>query len=302
LISKQACKLYILLMLFFAIFLPNSKVYSQETEIKGTLRIPDSTNIQMLTTIDGTTVVGRIVEIGEDEIQFEGDIGKITIPVAKIKEIKEVPVSSIIKGVYWFPNPNETRLFFAPTARPLKGGEGYFADYYLFFPMVAYGLTDNIAIAGGTSFFWWLGIQNNLFYFMPKVGAQIRDNLALSVGALVIKLPSFGEESGPLVGICYGVGTVGGPNSNLTGGVGFGYVDWEFDSSPMLMLGGQHRVSRTISLVSENWMFPGVSQPLISYGLRFFGAKLSVDLGFLNTFGEGMIFPGMPYVGFVVKF
>ncbi|UCG92906.1 MAG: hypothetical protein JSV97_04160 [candidate division WOR-3 bacterium] len=119
--------LTVVLGLFLAcIFLPTGRAYAQEgTGIKGVLRIPDASHVQILTTIDGTTLMGRIVEIRQTEIQFEADVGTLIIPITKIKEIKEVPLSSIKKGVYWFPNPNHTRLFFAPTARPLKRGEGY---------------------------------------------------------------------------------------------------------------------------------------------------------------------------------
>jgi hypothetical protein len=41
----------------------------------------------------------------------------------------------------------------------------------------------------------------------------------------------------------------------------------------------------------------------MSYGVRFFGKKLSVDLGFLNNrdLAEALII-GIPYVDFVVKF
>ncbi len=288
---------------FMSNFFPTSRASAQEQSgLEGTLKIPDSSHMQILTTLDGTTLYGRIIEVGQSEIKFETNIGIIPIQLAKIKEIKEIPISSIKKGVYWFPNPNDTRLLFAPTARCLKGGEGYFADYYLFFPMVAFGITDNITIAGGASIFPWVGIENNLFYFMPKVGCNLGDKFSLAVGALLVKLPSFDDEINPTVGICYGVGTVGGPNSNLTAGVGFGYVDWEFEKTPMFMFGGQHRVSRRISLVSENWMMPGVDQPGIAYGLRFFGEKVSVDLGFLNTIGDNMIFPGIPYIDFVIKF
>ena len=31
----------------------------------------------------------------------------------------------------------------------LKKGEGYFSDYELFFPGIAYGVTDNVTIGGG---------------------------------------------------------------------------------------------------------------------------------------------------------
>lgn len=286
-----------------SILCPTGKTYAQgSNRIKGTIRIPDPANVQIITTIDGSTIVGRITKIEDEKIQFETDLGLISIEIFKIEKIKEVPISQFVGGTYWFPNPNDTRLFFAPTARCLKGGEGYFADYYLFFPMLAYGITDNITIAGGASIFPWIGIEHNIFYLMPKVGFDFGEKLNLAVGALIVKPPSFDDETEPFIGICYGVGTVGSANSNLTGGIGFGFVDWEFEDSPFLMLGAQHRVSRRMSLVTENWMSPGFDQPLVSLGFRFFGEKLSADLGFLNTIGDDMMFPGIPYIDFVIKF
>jgi hypothetical protein len=293
----------IICLCLYNIVSPFAGVYAQgSNKIKGTIRIPDSDNVQIIETIDGSTIMGRITVIEDDKIQFETDIGIIAVETFKIKEIKEVPISQFIGGSYWFPNPNDTRLLFAPTARCLKGGEGYFADYYLFFPMIAYGITDNITIAGGVSIFPWIGIENNLFYLMPKLGFAIGEKFNIAAGALLVKAPSFDDDSSPTVGICYGVATAGSANSNLTAGIGFGYVDWEFEDTPMLMLGGQHRVSRRLSLVTENWMSPGMDQPLVSLGLRFFGEKLSVDLGMVNTIGEDMIFPGIPYIDFVLKF
>jgi len=43
-------------------------------------------------------------------------------------------------------------------------------------------------------------------------------------------------------------------------------------------------------------------QGVISYGLRFFSEKLSTDLAFWNAPGSQMVFPGIPYVAFTVKF
>ncbi|MSR02980.1 MAG: aminotransferase class III-fold pyridoxal phosphate-dependent enzyme [Gemmatimonadetes bacterium] len=39
----------------------------------------------------------------------------------------------------------------------------------------------------------------------------------------------------------------------------------------------------------------------LSYGLRIFGEKMSVSLGLLNT-TDGGVFPGVPYVDFVIRF
>ena len=301
--SKSIIIPIMIILCIFCIMPQRQRAFAQDSnKIKGTLRIPDTGFVQIIKTIDGSTLMGRIIDIEDDKIQFETDLGIITIEMFKIEEIKEVPISHFVGGSYWFPNPNETRLFFAPTARCLKGGEGYFADYYLFFPMLAYGITDNITIAGGASIFPWIGIEHNIFYIMPKIGFSISTNFNLATGALIVKPPEFDDETEPVVGICYGVGTFGSANSNLTLGMGFGYVDWEFDDTPLVMFGGQHRISRRLSLVTENWLSPGFDQPLVSLGFRFFGEKLSVDLGFINTIGDDMLVPGIPYIDFVMKF
>jgi len=290
----------ILVLGLVIISLSTGRSYAQVE--KDNLRIPDPSHVQILTMRDGSTLIGRIVKIEEGEIQFETELGKMKIPLVKIKEIKEIPASLMKDGKYWFPNPNATRLYFAPTARMLKQSKGYFADYYLFFPMVAYGITNNITIGGGVSLFPWIGIDNQILYFTPKVGLILESNFALSTGALVIKLPSIGDEDLPFVGILYGVGTYGSLDGSITVGLGYGFVDTDFADKPMVVLGGERRFSRRSAFVTENWIFPGVDQPLISYGIRFFGEKLSVDLALFNTIPEGFLFPGIPYIDFVFNF
>ncbi|HEX9971959.1 MAG TPA: hypothetical protein VGD14_07815 [bacterium] len=279
-------------------------------DVQENLKIPDSEHFQIITTHDKSTMIGRILEIREKEIRFKAEFGEITIPIDKITSIEIVPASSIKEGVYWFPNPNATRLFFAPTARMLNKGDGYFADYYLFFPAFAYGITNNITIGGGMSLIPGIDIDKQIFYFTPKVGLSATKNFNLGIGALIIKIPDFdGDEEeneddikSPLVGLLYGVGTYGNPNSSLTVGLGYGFVDDEVADKPMIMIGGEHRISRRLALVTENWILPGVDNPMVSYGVRFFGEKMSFDLALLNTMGKDAVFPGIPYVDFVFNF
>ncbi|UCG30708.1 MAG: hypothetical protein JSV53_02185 [candidate division WOR-3 bacterium] len=270
----------------------------ETSHIKGTLRVPDSLHVQMIKTTDGSTFIGRITEIKDNVVVFQSDIGEIEIATLKIKEIIEIPAAYIKKGAYWFPNPNDTRLFFAPTARNLKAGSGYFADYMVFFPMVAVGVTDNITIAGGMSLMPGLAIPDQLFYFTPKVGFNM-NNTSLAAGIMMVGLPG---EAEPMVGILYGVGTLGNADNNITGGLGYGFVDWDFADKPFLMLGGQYRMTKRVSLVSENWLLPGLEEPLISGGVRFFGETLSVDLAMLMLVGADIAWPLIPYINFVVKF
>ncbi len=312
-------KRFLLIILFgfslTIISLSSERIYAKEkTNILNNLKIPDSNHIQILTTIDGAANLGRIIEIGTNEIQFQTELGKLTIPLSKIKEIKEVLTDSIRKGEYWYANPNTTRLYFSPTGRMLRKGEGYFADYYLFFPAITYGITDNITIGGGMSLFPGAKIDEQVFYLTPKVGLKTVKNLNLAIGALLIKLPKLSNDENSAtdgsetvdnpygMGILYGVGTYGTADASFTLGLGYGFVDSDFAEKPMLVIGGEKRLTQRIALVSENWIFPEMENPLVSYGIRFFGEKLSVDLALINPLSKDAIFPGFPYVDFVFNF
>ena len=107
------------------------------------LSLPGPDEVQILVLEGGSELVGRIEEIGAEEVRFRSGELEVTVPIAEIRELRVAPASSIHGGEYWFPNPNQSRLFFAPTARPLPKGGGYVADHLFFFPSVTYGVTDN---------------------------------------------------------------------------------------------------------------------------------------------------------------
>ena len=286
-------------------FVAGLTLQAQEAARTGLqLVIPDSTHLQVLELRSGERLVGRIVEIREQEIDFQAGLGKVTVEIARIKTIRTLPASAMKNGDFWFPNPNNTRLYLSPTARMLKQGEGYFQNIWLFFNGVAVGITDNITIGGGMSVFPTDDfLSDNIFYLTPKIGVHAGSNVDLAVGALYIFLPfddGFDDGSNS-AGILYGVATLGDDNHNLTGGLGYGFANGELADSPVMMLGGEYRLGKRISFVSENWIIPDGEAALISYGLRIFGEKLSVDLSFLNASSDP-IFPGAPYVDFVVNF
>jgi hypothetical protein len=275
------------------------RTYGGETlDLTKRLKIPMPGLVQILTTKDGSTIIGRIVEVGDTEVRFETKMGKLTIPIQTIKRIKDVPESSIREGQYWYPNPNATRLYFGPTARMLKKGEGYFADYELFFPALTVGVTDRITIGGGMSIFPGVSPNKQLFYLTPKVGLKSYNNLQFAAGALVIKVP---DES-RLVGILYSLGTFGTPDGSVSVGLGYGFFGSHAADKPMVMVGGEKRLTRRVAVVSENWIIPGADHPVVAYGIRLMGEGLSFDIAFLNTLGHDAIFPGIPYVDLAFKF
>jgi hypothetical protein len=270
------------------------------------IEIPDTSHVQILKLVDGSELLGRTIEIGEDDILFRSELGDSRIKKASIRQITTIRRESAKPGGYWFPNPNVTRLYFAPTGRMMKKGEWYFSDYYLFFPAVTGAFSNRISVGAGMSLFPGLNLEDQLFYLTPEIGLYLSERLNFAVGAIVAGAPGveIDDDDIPTFGAAYGVGSYGPPDAFITGGLAFAFAEDEFADSPAFLIGGQGRLTRHISFVSENWKFPETDFALISYGLRFFGSRMSFDMGFFNVVGgdENPIFPGVPWVDFVYNF
>ena len=283
------------LMMVLGAALSSSSVQAQTgPTIRDQARVVDSTRIQVLTMRDGSSLVGRIVGVRGDSVDFQTGIGRVTLAINDIRSISEHEAGRLHNGAYWFPNPNSTRLFFAPTGQMLKKGDGYFADYELFFPGFAYGVTDNISIGGGVSIFP-TGVEDQVYYFTPKVGVSFSDQIHVAAGLL------FAGTGGGTGGVGYGVATLGDGDRSVTAGFGYGFAGGDIESKPLVMLGAEKRVSRRIALVTENYILPISDDNIVySFGLRFMGEKLTTDLALVNISGSGVI--GFPYVDFVYSF
>jgi hypothetical protein len=253
---------------------------------------------QRLLLSDGSEMIGRIVSVGDTHVEFESAIGRTSIPKGAILEVKEERGGKVVAGRYYFPNPNATRLVFAPTGRMLKRGEGYFSDYWVFFPGFAAGLTDRFSIGGGMSVIPGVGLEDQLLYFTPKLGLVQSETFNAAVGALAISVPDvFDDGDRPTAGLLYGVSTWGGLDNSFTAGLGYGFANGELASNPTLMLGGEARVSPRSSLVTENYYLPGGNM-ILSGGIRFMGRGLAIDFALAAGAGEdgGCCFP---FLGFV---
>jgi hypothetical protein len=255
----------------------------------------------LLKTRDGSVLLGRILAESADTIRFQTAGGVLVLPRATIAELRRIDPDDVHDGQYWTPDPNTTRLLFAPTARMLKQGEGYFNDTYLFFLSFAGGISDNVTLGGGMSVFPIPDFTDNVFYLTPKAGLYSSGDVSFAAGALI---GFAGHENGS-GGILYGVGTKGGPDASVSLGAGWLYGGTNVQSKPVLMLGGTRRMTRHTSFITENYVYSGnSSSAALGYGVRFFGEKLSVDLAFLNLIGRDVhtFFPGVPFVAFSTRF
>lgn len=244
----------------------------------------------------GTSLIGSFIRWNGNDITLVTDFGEQSIKLEIINELSLLELKHFVDGEYRPPDPNYTRLFFSPTGRSLKTGKGYFADYQVVFPGFAYGMTDKFSIGGGIFPFstgdFFMG------WVTPKMGIVETDDYAIAVGVLSILIT--GGNNNFNAGIIYGVGTWGSPDKAITVGLGYGYAESEIADKPMVMIGYEKRIGKRTKFLSENWIFPGVDDPLFSIGLRWFGEKLAVDFGMFRT--AGMEILGVPWVDFVVNF
>ena len=272
----------------------------------------------VLKTREGSTLLGRLVADSGDTVRFQTSLGMLAIPKRNVAELKPVRPNEVRGGQYWFPDPNRTRLFFAPTGRMLNTGEGYYSNTYLFLQNFAAGASEHVTLGGGLSLFPTGDMSEQVYYFTPKVGVYNSEQNNIAIGSILAWVPT---DDGKPFGIVYGVATHGDADGSVTGGLGYGFYGSDMSSRPVAMLGGARRVSQRLALLTENYgmMYDSNESTcnltctdatrrrlgvLSMYGVRFLGEKLSVDLALANvaTHDAHWIFPGVPYVAFAVKF
>ena len=254
---------------------------------------------------DGSQMSGRVVHKDTEAITLRNSAGlEIKIPISSIRTIKLV--EKVSETIFSRVDPNYSRLLFAPTGRPLQKGDGYFSDHYIFFPSVAYGLSNNVSLMGGFTIIPGLNLGRQLFYLAPRVGANFSEQFALSTGAIML---TFDRKN--TFGITFATGTFGTPDKSATLGIGFlfGKAEGEavkFAKKPVVMWGGNLRLSNGVALVSENWSVFGEDISIgylpFTVALRFFSERIAVDAGFViigKVIEHG--FP-IPWLSFVYNF
>lgn len=290
-----------IILLFFAWSITLFTTWSQEPVVpSGPL---DTTKTYQIELVDGTEFIGTI--LSSDSVMLEiktSSVPRIQIYLQSIKKMKTIDNKMVFKGATGTPNPHYTRYFFAPSAFNLKKGEGYYQNTYLVLNSLNWGFTDHFSVGVSlelTSTFGSMGGSWSPIYLItPKYGFGLTKNLNAAVGALIV---GAGANTGGLQ-LGYGLLTYGNTENNVTFGASFGWADGNIMKRPPMTLNAMKRIGRKASLITENWIVPELGS-LYSYGVRFFGSKIAVDLGFVNNSDiMDIMLIGIPYVDFTVKF
>lgn len=239
---------------------------------------------------DGSIVKGLVLSSDDNSVTLKLSGGSV-LKILR-SEIESIDYET---GFYapWS-DPNTTRLLFGPTGRTLKQGDGYFSVVEIFIPMLAYGVTDFVTVSGGISLVPGSGDQ--LYYFSLKGRPLHTGNFDLSAGAMYANVTD--EDANGLITV-FTAGTFGNEMNSLTLGTGFGFEPGGGKSSGALFLiGGDLRVSRSLKLISENWLYPANDGAYVfSLGARFFGRQLAADFALVYlTDNDGETVSGWPFL------
>ncbi|RMG72955.1 MAG: hypothetical protein D6722_04450 [Bacteroidetes bacterium] len=207
----------------------------------------------------GMFLAGEVLGMQDDSLRVRSQIGIFQFSPEDIFLLEVEGLDYQSSGQYGYANTNATRHLFAPTAIPLRKGEGYYQNVWIGLNSFNYGLSDHIAITGGVEVFTTFASLLNSYYSGAlmfanlKVGTQVKPGIYLGAGALAGGL--LGEDGeGANLAIGYGLATLGNPEHNMTLGVGWGAIGGDPAPAPIIMIGGMTRVSRRLSLVTENWI------------------------------------------------
>jgi len=273
--------------------------------------VPEVGTMVRITMTDGSVYLGDIIsyELGTIRLKTQ-NLGTIQVPTVNIERLEDLSGDKMRKGQYWFENPSYNRYFLGQSAQPLRKGEGYYQNIWIFFNSAHYGITKNIAIGGGFEFLSTFGAKTPIFFLSAKAGFPIGEKFSAGATVRYLNIADLSGndniETDLAGGVFLGTAqfTYGNSDHNVTGGIGYGVAGKEAADRPVFVLSGQTRVGKRMGLLTENYIIPanGVEAVFI-YGMRFMGERISFDLVFLNHPEIAkVIFIGIPMVDFVFKF
>ena len=240
---------------------------------------------------NGDDYKGVLLKQGDGRILLKTVNGEMNLIASNIHSLENYDYV----GKFEFANPHDTRYFFGPTGIPIKKGKGYYQNILVTTNFVNYGVTKNISIGGGFEFISTV-LGSPIWFLTPKVGFDLSENIHVGSGFI---MAGFADEGTATLG--YGVFTLGQSETNLSIGAGYGLIDQELSDYPVIMISGTHRISKSIALLSENYVIPD-SFYFGIHGIRILSKKNSFDVGAIIIPEIASVIPALPYVGYVRVF
>jgi len=304
LLKKRSSRMFTLLLMCFFSFSASAQIDINPDNVQDSKAV-------IVTTNDGSVIYGFLTNQTDDKVMISSvSLGDVLIDIKEISKIDYINTRNIKtdKNGFLFDYHNSTHHFVFPSGYNLKRGQSYFENIYIFYNSYTYGITDNISITGG------LEIANLLFsarapliFLSGKFSVPFaNDKAAIAVNATLLTIPSNNLET---FAVLTGSFTFGTRNNNVTAGLGVGVranVGINDEIVPF-SISTMQRISKKISIVSENWFFVeddfSNTFGLISLGVRVHfkdnGGSFNAGL-FRPLDGGGFDYIGVPVVSAII--
>jgi len=274
------------------------------------LQVVETGKSYTFTMSSGKKYMGKVIAQSASSITIDAaNLGEIKLTTTNIAGFNSgAEVSSELTY------DHGSRYLFAPSAIPLRKGEGYYQNMMILMNGFRYGVTDHVSVGAGI-------IVPVGFYADVKYGHQVGKNVHVAAGGMLITT-MMGFGAGVVCG--FGSITLGDRWTNATFTAGYGAVmadgDWNATKRPILNFSAMARVTDGFSLITENYFFPVRSyeytngnfsnprithhyRPQLSAGFRIGGGKHTFDIAgtTLGDVTEGDLFV-IPYFSYAYHF
>ena len=248
----------------------------------------DTVAVVAMSLSDGSTITGRVVAADDSSLTLLTVAGaRVTVPRRSIVSWRPQAGRVTAKG-FRHSDASSSRLFFAPTARTLPGGSGYFTDYYIVFPTVGFGVSDRVMVSGGVSV---IPGTDQFVYFAGKVAVVRTPAAGVALGAFWATVPA---ESDAQLGMGYAVTTLGSEDNAITLLAGLPFTTHDLAPQPLFVVGGEARIGSGSKLMVEGWKLPEEDAVPVLFGIRAFGRQLSAGFGLVYVFPNSI--EGWPFI------
>ena len=277
--------------------------------LTGTVRTADAVSWSAGKPLRFTPDQGEAMELEADKIQAVRTPAVKPAP-AMVPRVLESPGYRSPNG-FQTENRGKSRHLYAPSSIGLKKGEGYYSQK-LVFSSVAYGVTDNLTLLGGTFTFY----PPVLTVLGAKVSTEVASNVHLAAGGEVF-LSTVMDQLLSYAALAFGGVTVGHSDAQVTLSTGYASLGTDGDANGIpVIVAGQLRTGERGALVTENWvifdsgsgedaLFSPTGTYVLSGAYRIFGpahSRWSFDLGLVSPgFDDEFVWP-VPWVDFAYHF
>ncbi len=228
-----------------------------------------------ITTTDGQNIRGTIIGSRPGSVIIETvSLGQITLDIKSIRQLTIISQANTDPDANPTDFHNSTRYFVNPSGYNLNKGQAYYENIGIFFNSVTFGVSDNFSISfGGEIASLLFASRFPVLYISPKFSVPFgNEQGAFGVGATFFTAP---EEEFIGFGVIQAAITGGSRNNNISAGAGIGFSteDGFTDSVIPFSLSGMTRLSKKISLVSDNF-FVAYDDFSDSFGFLSIGLRI----------------------------